>query len=296
MFFGFFIFHLITEYTEVELSFIEQLKEKYKLLYDSIQPIPYIKDRMYCVDKVFVEGGIEFRTFGENSYSKLESYNDILNRGIFKSNRKIIEGDPGYGKSTLALQMLYDWCIRASTSPLKEVDVLIYIRLRQLKGLNSIYSAIRQFILPKESDLCEDDIKKILQSMDSVLLLMDGYDEYPDQESNETDVSHILRNEMFRKMDVILTTRQSCLPRDYLLTAERIRLTGFDKDSRISYIRKAVAGDNENVVSKILRKLHRNPVLDDLCQVPLLFVMFAHMTAEKRFGVTFNSVTSFFVT
>ncbi|PIK43972.1 hypothetical protein BSL78_19175 [Apostichopus japonicus] len=31
--------------------FIEHLKEKYDVFYDSVQPIPYITDRMYCVDK-----------------------------------------------------------------------------------------------------------------------------------------------------------------------------------------------------------------------------------------------------
>ncbi|PIK41541.1 hypothetical protein BSL78_21605 [Apostichopus japonicus] len=38
---------------------ISSLKSRYKLQYDAIQPIPYIKDRLYCVDKVFVEGGTE---------------------------------------------------------------------------------------------------------------------------------------------------------------------------------------------------------------------------------------------
>ncbi|PIK38196.1 hypothetical protein BSL78_24963, partial [Apostichopus japonicus] len=42
--------------------FIKHLKAKYEIFYDSVQPIPYIKDRMYCVDKVFVEGGIEYMT------------------------------------------------------------------------------------------------------------------------------------------------------------------------------------------------------------------------------------------
>ena len=31
---------------------IRLLKEKYKVQYDAIKPIPYIKERLYCVDKI----------------------------------------------------------------------------------------------------------------------------------------------------------------------------------------------------------------------------------------------------
>ncbi|PIK47939.1 hypothetical protein BSL78_15209 [Apostichopus japonicus] len=127
-----------------EELFIDQLKRKYEILYDAVQPIPYIKDRMYCVDKVFVEGGMEY-----------------------------------LDKTTVAKQ-------------------------------------------------------------------------------------------------------------------DRARLTGFDDLARDKYIRKAVTGDDDEAVDEIKRKLQENPVLGDLCEVPLFFVMFAHITHENKELQTFNSVTGFF--
>ncbi|PIK41129.1 putative NLR family CARD domain-containing protein 4 [Apostichopus japonicus] len=288
---------LENDYSEKAERFIGHLKANYEILYDSVQPIPYIKDRMYCVDKIFVEGGIEYMTGlseGKAQWDKLLSYQELVKEKCLKTKRQILEGEPGYGKSTLTLQLLYDWCKSLSTSPLKKVDVIIYLRLRQLGGVDSIFSAIRRFILPMDSDISEEDIKEILNQMKSVLVLLDGFDEYPDQESTETDIYHIMKKNMFQGFNVILTTRPSCVPQEIAPHSDRVRLTGFGEEARRKYVEKAVIGKGGKAVDKIMRKLQKNPVLDDLCQVPLFFVMFAHMTHEKVHLVTLNSVTSFF--
>ncbi|XP_071850906.1 uncharacterized protein [Apostichopus japonicus] len=277
--------------------FIEHLKAKYEIFYDSVQPIPYIKDRMYCVDKVFVEGGIEYMTGisgGKAQWDKLSSYQDLVKENCLKTKRQILEGEPGYGKSTLTLQLLYDWCKSHSKTSSGGVDVIIYLRLRQLGGVESIFSAIRQFILPRDSDITEEDIKEILNYMSSVLVLLDGFDEYPDQESTNTDIYHIMKKDMFQGFNVILTTRPSCVPKDFAPHSDRVRLTGFGEEARKKYVEKAVFEKCGEAVNELLKKLEENPVLDDLCQVPLFFVMFAHMTYEDEHSLTFNSVTSFF--
>lgn len=292
-------FYLPTDFSEKGKIFIEHLKTKYEVLYDSVQPIPYIKDRMYCVDKVFVEGSIEFLTHiidGQDRcrWDKLKSYQEVVTEKCLRTKRQIIEGEPGYGKSTMTLQLLYDWCKAITTSPLKTVNAVIYLRLRQLGGVKSIYSAIRQFILPKDTDIDEGDIKQILSAMESVLVLLDGFDEYPDQDSIDTDIYYVLNKDMFQGFDVIVTTRPSCLPHNFALHNERVRLTGFGEEARRYYVEKAVVGKKGKPVEKIMKQLQKNPVLDDLCQVPLFFVMFAHMTYENEHLIAFNSVTSFF--
>ncbi|PIK52559.1 putative NLR family CARD domain-containing protein 4 [Apostichopus japonicus] len=285
------------DYSEKAERFIEHLKSKYEIFYDSVQPIPYIKDRMYCVDKVFVEGGIEYMTGisgGQAQWDKLLSYQKLVNENCLKTKRQILEGEPGYGKSTLTLQLLYDWCKSHSKTSSRGVNVIIYLRLRQLGGVVSIFSAIRQVILPRDSDISEEDIKEILNQMRIVLVLLDGFDEYPDQESTETDIYHIMKKNMFQGFNVILTTRPSCVPTCFAPHSDRVRLTGFGEKARRKYVEKAVVGTYGEAVDRIMRKLEENPVLDDLCQVPLFFVMFAHMTYENEHSLTFNSVTSFF--
>ncbi|PIK41882.1 hypothetical protein BSL78_21279 [Apostichopus japonicus] len=288
---------LDTRYSEKAERFIKQLKAKYEILYDSVQPIPYIKDSMYCIDKVFVEGGIERMTGiskGEAHWDILSSYEELVKENGSKTKLKIVEGEAGYGKSTLTLQLLYDWCKSLHMSPLRGVDVVIYLRLRQLGGVKSIRSAIRRFILPMDSDISEKDVQEILNQMNSVLVLLDDFDEYPDRENRETDFYHIMKKCMFQEFNVILTTRPSCVPEAIAPHFDRVRLTGFGEEARKMYVEKAVIGNGGEAVDKIMRKLQKNTVLDDLCQVPLFFVVFAHMTYEKEDFVTFNSVTSFF--
>ncbi|XP_071831760.1 uncharacterized protein [Apostichopus japonicus] len=280
---------------------IDSLKSRYKLQYDAVQPIPYIKDRLYCVDKVFVEGGTEIHIVKgatnekEGPWVRVDSYKDIFTDPRMKATRRIIEAEAGYGKSTVALQLAYDWCNGVKDSPFKDIDILILLRLRQLNSKISIYQAIKLFLVgPKDPRIKSTDIKNIIESCSSVKVLLDGYDEFPDRDgATESDVGRIITSDLFGNIDVTLTTRY--LPKDYdKKNTKLVRLVGFDEKARDQYIRKAVTGEDEESVAKIKRALKSNPILDDLCQVPLFFVMFSHMTHEKVLFMRFNSVTEFF--
>ncbi|XP_071831715.1 uncharacterized protein [Apostichopus japonicus] len=278
---------------------IEGLKSTYKGQYDAIQPLPYIKDRLYCVDKVFVEGGVEVCLAPEltpgtrGSWERLESYKSMYTDFRFKSKRRIIQGEPGYGKSTLTLQLAYDWCNDVSDSPMNNVEILILLRLRQLGSVKSLYRAIKSFLLFHEPRVSKHVIEKIIDSCSSVHIILDGYDEYPGRDSNDNDDVHrIIKMELFADFEVSLTTRY--LPECLRKETKRAKLIGFDDKARDEYIRKAVVGNNYEAVEEIKQQLYENSILADLCQVPLIFVMFAHMAQDQRDSMKFKSVTQFF--
>ncbi|KAJ8048807.1 NACHT, LRR and PYD domains-containing protein 14 [Holothuria leucospilota] len=279
-------------------GFISELKARYEDLFSAIQPIPYIRDRLHCVDKVFVEGGIEYlvkHSKKTETWKPLDSYHDILNDTGLKPSRWILEGEPGYGKSTITLQLAYDWCSDTPSGCMKNTDILIILRLRQYRHDMSIFMAIRQFLLPKDSALTENDIRDILSRSSSVVVVLDGYDEYPDREKDtNSDVYNIIAREMFQLVDVILTTRSSCLPKNYPAVVRRAKLTGFDDAAQKEYIHKAVVGGDTEAVKKTLGELKTNPFFEGLCHVPLLFVMFAHMSYELETFQKCNSVTECF--
>ncbi|KAJ8048859.1 Protein NLRC5 [Holothuria leucospilota] len=279
--------------------FIKQLKGKYEVLYNSVQPIPYIRERQYCVDAIFVESGIEYLAShegkeGRGKWAGLHSYHDILNASLIKSSRLILEGDPGYGKSIITLQLAYDWCNKKLSSPLSAVDIFILLRLRQLGGVSSVFSAIKRFILPHDSQVTEIEIKNIISNTPVTVIVLDGYDEYPDQDEPLHDVNKIIARDIFQDLNVIVTTRSSCLPRHFAPGTKRLRLTGFNDKARETYIRKAVVENDEEAAANIEQNFRDSPVLLDLCQVPLFFVLFAHMTHDKEEPVAFSTVTSFF--
>ncbi|PIK44045.1 hypothetical protein BSL78_19091 [Apostichopus japonicus] len=288
-----------TENQDKKSILVNALKRRYRIQYDAIQPIPYIKERLYCVDKVFVEGGTEFYSVRGTAYEdgewvRVNSYRDIFTDSRIKYTRRIIEAEAGYGKSTVTLQLAYDWCNGVEGSPLKDVEILIPLRLRQLGNIKSIYKEIKLFLLADEPQIKSSDIKNIIAGCSSVEVLLDGYDEYPDKDKRTgSDVDRIITNDLFEDFDVSVTTRY--LPKDYdRYKTKRVRLVGFDEKARDQYIRKAVSGDNADIFEEIKRALKANPILDDLYQVPIFFVMFAHMTHEKEYFKTFKSVTEFF--
>lgn len=274
-------------------QFTAEIKAIYSENYNSVQPIPYKKD-MFCVDQVFVDGGIEFLD-STGEWQPLDSYRDVFNNPSLKSKRRFIEGDPAYGKSILALQLAYDWCNPSKASCLNSVEIFILLRLRQFKGVKSIYEAITRFLLPRDSQLDENDVKDVLLKSKSVVIVLDGYDEYPDGNSDtDSDIAKIILRQMFQDFEMILTTRSSHLPLKYSHVTKRIRLTGFNKKARRSYIERVISKQKTKEINEIEKYLKENPILSNICQTPLFCALFVHVAHDTSDISSINTVTTVF--
>lgn len=291
------LFHAFLS-TDPKETFIEQLQGKYENLYQAIRPIPFLRDGFRCVNDLYVESGLRVQSSKEgNAKITKKEWVDIssLNELFSNMDRCIIEGEAGYGKSTLALQLAYGWCNKSDKSPLQHVDILILLRLRELGGIDTFYEAIEKCILPKDTTLGKSDIGNIIAGSKSVLIILDGFDEYPDQENGVTsEIIEIIKRERFQDAQVILTTRSSVLPKNYAPQTKRVSLTGFDKDAQVAYLQKAVVDDDKDAGEAIMQHLQQNPVIGDLCQVPLFFAIYSHISYKSGELEEFTSVTSFF--
>lgn len=275
--------------------FIEGLKEGYRARCTAIPPIPYLKDR-YNVNDVFVESDIRFlrkEDSTRSTWERLDSYASVLTDRRVKSQRIIIQADSGYGKTFLSLHFAHAWYTQTKGSPLCDVEILIVLQLRQLGEKSSIYRAIRRFLLPKGSKIKVKDIEQILHHCKSVLIILDGYDEYNFKNQASSDINRVIAGSMFKDVNVILTGRY--LPHAFDRSITRIvGLYGFDEKARDEYIRKAVTGDNTEEQNRIKRELEENLVMAELSQVPLLFVSFAHMAHKHPIKEKFHTVRKFF--
>lgn len=274
-------------------QFIAEIKTIYSENYNAVQPIPYKKE-MFCVDQVFVDGGIEFLD-STGEWQPLDSYRDVFNSPSLKSKRRFIEGDPAYGKSILALQLAYDWCNPSKASCLRSVEIFILLRLRQFKGVKSIYEAITRFLLPRDSQLDKNDVKDVLLNSKSVVIVLDGYDEYPDGKSDtDSDIAKIILRQMFQNYEMILTTRSSHLPLKYSHVTKRIRLTGFNKKARKNYIERVISKKKTKDINEIEKYLKENPILSNICQTPLFCALFVHVAQDTSDIRSINTVTTVF--
>lgn len=278
------------ETDQLKAQFISELKSKYKLFVDAVYPIPFIAARVRLSSALFIEGGIDFL---EGSWKTLDSHHVIFKQIHTRGARLVIEGGPGFGKSTLALQFVSDWCKLVKESFLCKVEILVFLRLRQLAGVKSVYAAIERFILPSNTSIQEEHIKQILEASRSVVIILDGYDEYLEKENEENlGVTKIMMKDSLKKYIVILTGRS--VPVKSLSNSYRFQLTGFNTKAREEYIIQTKATKDRRGAQKVLSKLYKNSVLNDLCEVPLFFVMFAHMYLEYEEFKTLTTLTSFF--
>ncbi|KAJ8048570.1 NACHT, LRR and PYD domains-containing protein 10 [Holothuria leucospilota] len=283
------------------------LKTTYRNKCEAIQPLPYEKGLIYNIDQIFVESPIERLEKSEMEdqeegflneieiWKTVTSYNDILRSGSLKHSRVLLEGDAGYGKSTLGLRFAYDWCTEASKSPLKNVDIFILLRMRDLKDISSIPSSVKEFLLPKDSGLTDGEVETILNQCASLVIFLDGFNRFPNQTNYEnTVIQDILLSDVLSNSQVIITTRPLCLPKKYPNITKRFRLTGFQEETRNKYMDKVFT--DIIVKRKIHKLLGESPLLGDLCQVPLFFVLMAHIlnTGTYNTPITLRTVSEFF--
>lgn len=276
---------------------ITALKKKYKIRYEAVHPIPYMREKHFSVNQVFIDTGIVCVTKTpprevKKPWEPLESYKAIFGDRRMQAKRVIIEGEPGYGKSTLTMQLAYDWCNKIKDSPIHKVEILIILQLRQLSSQTSIPRAIKLFLLPR-ADITVKDIESILLRY-QVKILLDGYDEYLEQDEcgGTRPVDMVIVGKHLKDIDVAITTRYQ--PKELAPGTKMVKLTGFDSKAREEYITNAITTNGERL-KEIQTQLEENVVLRDICEVPLIFVMFAHVAEEKKYYFRdYNSVTGLF--
>lgn len=194
------------------------------------------------------------------------------------------------GKSMMCLQFVYEWYNKSKQSSMSKYKLLIFLRLRQLQGIQSLSEAIKQLLLPKDSKLTDEDITSIL-TQQSPFIIFDAYDEYPDHSDTEkTFVKDILCNDCFINSPVITTTRY--VPQ-FAKVDGTIKIKGLGNSAQNDYIMKTLDCDHIEV-ERILKGIRRNSILSGLCETTLLFVLLTHTAHSLKDFSTLNSATNLF--
>ncbi|KAJ8049708.1 NLR family CARD domain-containing protein 4 [Holothuria leucospilota] len=208
----------------------------------------------------------------------------------------VIEGEAGFGKSILLTQYAYDWYSSTADSPLKKDTIFILLRLREFKKSGSIFETIKLLLLNDLSLSC-NEIEDIITSQSwKVVFAFDGYDEFKYRDSTHVDVLKIIHGRMLTSSLVIVSTRPECWTKLQNSAEIRCRLTGFDRSIQNMYIEKVIIPNTEkrDIKTLISQTLQANGFLSDICQVPLFFVIFAHMKYTNHDELNITTVTGYF--
>ncbi|KAJ8031731.1 NLR family CARD domain-containing protein 4 [Holothuria leucospilota] len=285
-----------------ENIFVENLRKKYTSLCSLMRPVPWKKGMKWKIQDIFVNIGVSRLdqrkdSSKEGSWTSLNSYAELFTDSeLADAKRIVVEGGPGCGKTTLMYQFAYLWCKKLP--PMDNIDIFVLLFLRQLKVQMSIFEAVKTFLLPKDLPLKESDIKSILNGKSSVVLALDGLDEYSgmdDQEFECSDVMVSLKGDMLTNVKEIISTRPSCLPNIADCFFERVRLQRFEQRHWKEYIERIYK--EESTCGLTLNAIKGQEIFRTLCEIPLFFALLAMVIGAnlaKHKTLHFQSVTEVF--
>lgn len=235
--------------------YIRQTKTSFLPWLKGHQVIPmtefYTSSRIIAVDKQ-----------GRQTSRSVDLMDKLVNE---EETRYLVEGEPGMGKTLLALKLAIDW---ANKTSLQEFKFVFLIFLRDFKG--SLEQYVREELLPSHFqekfrqvwDYCKENEGE-------VLFILDGYDEL--QKEDEGDIRKLLhKHQDFQNSKVVVTARPDVLK----TIAERTVVKGFNEAQMVEFITKYFHLVNEDENGRCLKKImEKDGKYRQLAERPLFCVL-----------------------
>ena len=212
-------------------------------------------------------------------YDKL-AYKDLFET---KANQRkivrkvLLEGDEGTGKTALCLSICNDW---ACEKLFHQFERLLYLPLHieKLLSAHSLHELLK-ILHPSENT----SITKCLEEEKgrNVLVIADGLDkldEYEQRYQSKSFLSTLLFGSEYPDMSLLLTVTFSSLIQSFKLKCidRHVRLFGFNKECIKKFIELEFP-DKHDTRSKLLMQLENNPVVEEVCRVPINCSIVCHL-------------------
>ena len=222
----------------------------------------------------------EEQTPAGSSQAGLNHYTDMLteNKNGLPSNRILVQGQTGIGKSTFVKKLAMDWAeldenrlTDEQRAILKKFELAVIIDLKKVSKYQNLRDIISASHIFADEDTAMKDglLSYITHNQDKVLLVFDGYDEY--HFGSNSEIFEIFKGNKLRNCCVLITTRIS--KADELIKFKDVyaEITGFSMKDIYSFMVR-ILGDE--IQAGALRDHLRERNLYDLARVPLLLLFF----------------------
>ena len=222
----------------------------------------------------------EEQTPAGSSQAGLNHYTDVLteNKNGWPSNRILVQGQTGIGKSTFVKKLAMDWAeldenrlTDEQRAILKKFELAVIIDLKKVSKYQNLRDIISASHIFADEDTAMKDglLSYITHNQDKVLLVFDGYDEY--RFGRNSDIFEIFKGNKLRNCCVLITTRISKADELKEFKDVHAEITGFSGDDSHSFMVRML-GDETQARALWLHLCKRN--LYDLARVPLLLLFF----------------------
>ena len=242
----------------------------------------------------------EEQTPGGPSLALLNHYTDMFadNKNGLPSNRILVQGETGIGKTTFVKKLALDWAELGDEKMtdkqkeiLKKFELAVIIDLKKVskhQSLRDIISA--SHIFAKEDTAMKDGLLSyITQNQDKVLLVFDGYDEY--QHGTNSEIFEIFRGIQLRNCCVLITTRISKADELKEFKDVHAEIIGFSEEDREAFMERILCSEN----SAMFLTAHLSYLgLEDLARVPLLLLFFCTLWKKGKLTINHDSKTELY--
>ena len=222
----------------------------------------------------------EEQTPAGSSQAGLNHYTDVLteNKNGLPSNRILLQGQTGIGKSTFVKKLAMDWAeldenrlTDEQRAILKKFELAVIIDLKKVSKYQNLRDIISASHIFADEDTAMKDglLSYITHNQDKVLLVFDGYDEY--HFGSNSEIFEIFKGNKLRNCCVLITTRISKADELKEFKDVHAEITGFSGEDSHSFVVRML-GDETQADALWLHLCKRN--LDDLARVPLLLLFF----------------------
>ena len=203
----------------------------------------------------------------------------------------LVDGAPGIGKSTFALNMCQLW---ANDQCFTQYDLVVLLRFRD-KAVREAKD-VRDLFLCVDSKNMEDVIDDIQNPKGpNLLLILDGYDELLCEQSENPLFDYLLAGKILSSSTVLVTSRPAAsqeIWKNYDVS-KHIEILGFLKNDIDDYIQEAFK--DQSLLSGFKKYVSRYPFVRNMMYIPLNCTILTHMyqMAPTKMGI-FQTITELY--
>ena len=252
----------------------DHLKYKYKLL-----SLSSPEELLECRSSEYVNLFLDNKTKTNKEHENMTGYRPLTLVDVLEVNEEgnkviLIEGGPGMGKSTLAIEICKCW---ADGQLLEEYDAVILLPLRdpEIQAANNI----GDLLLVENKNEREALYDEITASQgDKICFIFEGYDELPEQ-LREVPVFAKMKEKLM-KCTLIYTSRPEACSQLRRVASQRIEIRGFKEEQIVEYINNALENveDGKEKALKLTSQVKSNPSIRNILNVPINVAIICHLS------------------
>ena len=186
----------------------------------------------------------------------------------------LIEGAPGIGKSILMKHIAYSWAEGEILSKFQLV-LLVYLRdpaIQKIKSLKGLLNSFYRRVTDNDEDIAACSKHLVQDGGKSLIFLLDGYDEFPEELRENSLIADILDRYVLPECGLVISSRPHASVHIHKKATLRVDILGFTEKEREHFIQQSLKKQPDKIV-QLTTYLQNHMTINSLCFTPFHMVV-----------------------